>query len=307
MTVMVTGASGPIGHALVPLLVRTDEVRAAVRRPDAAEPLRALGAKVAVGRLDDADELAEVLRRVYTVIHLVGGPSQPDADSLQDANHGSVLRALAAAKVADVRRFVLVSVPGASPDAPDAYRRARGLAEEAVINSGLDHAVIRSTHAYGLGGLWLSALVAGATASPPVVLGDPAAALAPVAVEDVAAVLAAADDREGDLEGTWALEGPDATTPTALIRLLAGETAPEPRRVAGDEARASLEPALGVSLSNDALTWLADPARADAPDAAAAFDVPRTPLLGGLRRALERAAVSDELQTDGQIDGQRDR
>ena len=47
-------------------------------------------------------------------------------------------------------------------------------------------------------------------------LGDPAGSLAPVAVEDVAAVLAAADDREGDLEGTWALEGPDATTPAAF-------------------------------------------------------------------------------------------
>ena len=61
-------------------------------------------------------------------------------------------------------------------------------------------------------------------------------------------------------------------------------------------ARASLEPTLGLSLSDDALTWLADPARADAPDAAAVFDVPRTPLLGGLRRALERAAASDEPQ-----------
>ena len=298
MTVMVTGASGPIGHALVPLLVRKDEVRAAVRHPDAAEPLRTLGAKVTVGRLDDADALAEVLRRVYTVIHLVGGPNQPDADSLQDANHGSVLRALTAAKVADVRRFVLVSVPGASPDASDPYRRARGLAEEAVVNSGLDHAVIRSTHAYGLGSLWLSTLVAGATVSPPVVLGDPSGSLAPVAVEDVAAVLAAADDREGDLEGTWALEGPDETTPAALIRLLAGEMAPEPDRVAGDEARASLETTLGFALSDEALTWLSDPARTDAPDAAEAFDVPRTPLLGGLRRALERAAASDEPQAD---------
>ena len=33
MTVMVTGASGPVGHALVPLLARKDEVRAAVRDP----------------------------------------------------------------------------------------------------------------------------------------------------------------------------------------------------------------------------------------------------------------------------------
>ena len=108
-------------------------------------------------------------------------------------------------------------------------------------------------------------------------------------------MLAAADDREGDLEGTWALEGPDATTPAALIRLLAGETAPEPRSVAGNEARASLEPILGFSLSDDALLWLADPARADAPDAAAVFDVPRTPILArapprvGACRGLRRA------------------
>ena len=174
MTVMVTGASGPIGHALVPLLVRKDEVRAAVRHPRAAEPLRALGAKVTVGRLDDADALAEVLRRVYTVIHLVGGPNQPDADTLQDANHGSVLRALTAAKVADVRRFVLVSVPGASPDAPDPYRRARGFAEEAVINSGLDHAVIRSTHASDWAASGSPPWWRAPRSSPPVVLGDPA-------------------------------------------------------------------------------------------------------------------------------------
>ena len=74
MTVMVTGASGLIGRALVPLLVRNDEVRACVRRPETADALRAAGAKVAVGHFDDADALAEILKRVFTVIHLVGGP-----------------------------------------------------------------------------------------------------------------------------------------------------------------------------------------------------------------------------------------
>ena len=48
MTVMVTGASGVLGHAVVSALLARDEVRATVRRPAAAEPLRALGAKVAV-------------------------------------------------------------------------------------------------------------------------------------------------------------------------------------------------------------------------------------------------------------------
>ena len=194
MTVMVIGASGLIGRALVPLLVRKDEVRVCVRRPEAADPLRAMGAKVAVGRFDDADALAEILKRVYTVVHLVGGPNQADDDAVLAANHGSVVTALAASREAGVRRFVLVSATGAAVDASNRYLRAKGLAEEAVANSGLEHAIVRSTHAYGVGGLWLAATVAAATASPPFVVGDGSQPLAPVFAGDVAAVVAAADD-----------------------------------------------------------------------------------------------------------------
>ena len=41
---MVTGASGVLGHAIVRALAERDEVRATVRRPEAGESLRALGA-----------------------------------------------------------------------------------------------------------------------------------------------------------------------------------------------------------------------------------------------------------------------
>jgi uncharacterized protein YbjT (DUF2867 family) len=290
MTVMVTGASGPVGHALVALLVDRDEVRAAVRRPEAAEPLRDLGAKVTVGRLGDADALAEVLRRVETVVHLVGGPNQPDDGSLWDANHGSVLRALTASKVAGVRRFVLASVPGASPDASGGYLRARGLAEEAVTTSGLEHAVIRSTHVYGLGSLWFAGLVHGALASPPLVVGDGSQQIAPAAVEDLAAVLGAADDRRDELTGTWCLEGPEVLSADALAEVLVG--APAGEHVRGDDARRRLEGLLGIPISTATVQTFEASSRADASDAATAFGVERTPLLEGLQRALAAASVA---------------
>ena len=291
MTVMVTGASGPVGRALVPLLVRKDEVRAAIRRPDEAEPLRRLGAKVAIGRLDEVSELTEVLRGVFTIIHLVGGPNQPDEGSLWDANHGSVLRAIAAAKEAGVRRLVLVSVPDASPRSDDPYLRARGLAEEAVTTCGLDHAVIRSTHVVGAGSLWFTSVVAGAASSPPIVVGEGSQPIAPVAIEDLAAVLAAADDREGALAGTWALEGPDVVTADDLVGLLAGSDAPSPRHVEGPIAQAALEDLLGVPVSRETVSRFAAPCRSDAAPAQMAFEVPRTPIAESVRTTL--AAVAD--------------
>lgn len=290
MTVMVMGASGLIGRALVPLLRSKDEVRACVRRPEAAEPLRALGAKVAVGSFDDADSLAEILKRVFTVIHLIGGPNHLTDDDVFEANHGSVLMSLAASREAGVRRFVLVSATGANIDATNPYLRAKGLAEEAVANSGMEHAVVRSTHAYGLGGLWFAATVEGATASSPFVVGDGSQSLAPVLADDLAAVLAAADDRDGTLEGTWALEGPDAVSASELVTLLAsGGTPAIP--LSPDEAAARLTAALGAPVSRTATEVFAMRSRADAPDAGDAFGVTRTPLVEGLRATVERAAA----------------
>jgi NADH dehydrogenase len=292
MTVMVIGASAMIGRALVPLLVRKDEVRACVRRPEAADPLRTMGAKVAVGRFDDADALAEILKRVYTVVHLVGGPNQADDDAVLAANHGSVVTALAASREAGVRRFVLVSATGAAVDASNPYLRAKGLAEEAVSNSGLEHAIVRSTHAYGIGGLWLASTVAAATASPPFVVGDGSQPLAPVFAGDVAAVVAAADDRDGHLEGTWALEGPDVVTMSELVTLLAAPGAPAAVSLTTREAVARFTEGLGTPLSPTTVELYALPSRADAPDAAEAFNVDLTALADGLH-ALARTASAE--------------
>ena len=290
MAVMITGASGPIGHALVPLLAQKDEVRAAVRAPASAESLRALGAKVTLDRLDDADALADVLGGVFTIVHLVGGPDQGDDDALLDANHGSTVRAVAAARAAGVRRFVLVSVPGASPGAPVPFLRAKGLAEEAVTTSGLQHAVIRSAPVIGAGSLWFAATVVGALQDPPVVWGPGDRSLAPVALGDLAAAIAVADDLDVDLAGTWALEGPDPVTSDELLSMLAGP-AVVPEHLERETARARLSGLLGRELGAHVVDAITGPARADAAPAAPAFGVSLTPLERAVRETLATAAA----------------
>jgi NADH dehydrogenase len=286
---MVAGASGVVGRAAVRALLARDEVRATVRRPEAAGPLREMGAKVAVRDLDHPDALAEILPRVHTLIHLIGGPNQPSPGELLRANHGSVLTALTAAKEAGTPRVVLVSVPGASPEAEDPFLRAKGLAEEAVAESGLEHVIVRSAHVYGLGGLWFTATVEGALADPPFVAGDGAQEVAPVLAEDLGRLLAAIDDAPGELHGTWGLEGPDVVTADELTRYLRDDVVPPAHARDLAEATHLLEHLLGIPVSEEAAAAFARPSRSDAPDAADAFGVERTPLAEGLRRTLAEA------------------
>ena len=75
MTVMVTGASGLLGRAIVQVLVQRDEVRATVRRPEAGEALRLLGAKVAVRPIEEPEELIEILR--YALVATAPAPTMP--------------------------------------------------------------------------------------------------------------------------------------------------------------------------------------------------------------------------------------
>jgi uncharacterized protein YbjT (DUF2867 family) len=279
--VVVTGASGGIGRVLVPLLVERGEVRAVIRDRAAADPLREIGAKVATCDLADTVTLATVMAGAHTVCHLAGALDLPDDAAYEAANLGTVRDALESAGEAGVRRFVFVSYPGASPDSPNAYLRAKGRAEEAVRASGLEHVILRTTHVYGPRQPWLDEMRAwSARPVAAVVVGSGAQRLAPTYVEDAARGLVAADDRVGTVSGTFGLQGPDVLTADELFDRLAGRRR---RKVhLGPEAARRAARLLGRRLSATMLEVLAADSLADAPDAAAEFGLPTTPLRDGL-------------------------
>lgn len=301
MPVVVTGASGLVGRHAVPALARrSPEVRAYVRRPEAAAALRALGAKVAVGDIRDTDTLEVVMRGAHTVCHLVGGLAEADPRALEETNLGSVRAVVTAARRARVQRLLFLSYPGASPAAANPYLRAKGRAEDAIRGSGLAHAIIRSTHIYGPGSEWLRFVLLQARAWPALVLGTGRQVAAPVFVRDVAAVLAAADDRALLSSGTWGLEGPDRVTMDGLVDLVTGGRRPKVHLA--PRAMARLGRLLGRRVSAAALEVLAADSVADAPDAAAEFGVPLTALRGGLAQSLGGAEDGNRKEDrDGQI------
>jgi uncharacterized protein YbjT (DUF2867 family) len=280
--VVVTGASGAVGHALIPLLLeRGSEVRAVVRRRGAADGLREMGAKAAVCRLGDADALEAVMQGAHTVVHLAGGLDLPDDAAYEESNHATARWVLEAAREAGATRFLFMSYPGAAPDSTNVYLRAKGAAEEAVRASGLQHAIVRCTHVYGPHCRWLEEMRSAARRPVAMVVGDGSQRVAPVFVHDVARVLAAADDRAHAVAGTYGLQGPDVVTVDELIDRLAGRL----RRKLHLGARAARRSArvIGRRLSPALADILARDSLADAADAAEEFGIELTSLPDGLR------------------------
>lgn len=135
-TILITGASGAVSSALIQNLQRPGgpKLRALVRDPKKAEPLRARGLEVAVGDLDEPESLPPAFAGV-TDLWLLNSvsPRQPE----------NSMNALWAAKQAGVERVVRMSAIGASHDAPTRNGRLHALSDAELMSSGLKWTILR--------------------------------------------------------------------------------------------------------------------------------------------------------------------
>jgi uncharacterized protein YbjT (DUF2867 family) len=277
LPVVVTGASGSIGRALVPVLAERGEVRAVMRSPAAADALRASGAKVAVVDLVETTILSTIMDGAHTVIHLAGGLDLEDDEGYERANLGTTRDSLEAAMDAGVARFLFLSYPGASSASGNSFLRAKGLAEEALASSGLDHLILRATHVFGSGQAWFEEMRRLATRPvSAAVVGNGDQRIAPVHIDDVVSALVAADDRAEPVSGTFGMQGPDTFTADDLTDLLAGKRRRKIHIAPGAERRASRF--LGRPVHPAYLEVLARDSLADAQDATAELGLELTPL-----------------------------
>jgi uncharacterized protein YbjT (DUF2867 family) len=97
---------------------------------------------------DDPEELTENLRGVETLYNTYWIRFERDEATFGGAIENSKTL-IACAKAAGVRRIVHISVSNPSLDSPLPYFRGKALVEEALIESGLSHAIIRPTVVFG--------------------------------------------------------------------------------------------------------------------------------------------------------------
>jgi uncharacterized protein YbjT (DUF2867 family) len=186
--ILIVGASGSLGRELVQrLLDRGEGVRVSTRRPETVADLAAHGADVVQGDLTDTAGWPAALRDVETLVISAHALLGRGANRSELVDGLGVTALIDAARDADVRRVVYVSVRGAGPDHPVSFCRTKHRVEEHLRASGLAFTIVRPTaffvpHA----GLVGDAVLAG---KPAMLLGKGHNPRNFVAVEDVAGVL----------------------------------------------------------------------------------------------------------------------
>jgi uncharacterized protein YbjT (DUF2867 family) len=214
MRVAIAGGHGQIAVRLARLLSqRGDEAVAMIRNSNHADDVRQAGAEPAVVDLEHAsvDDVTHAIAGCDAVVFAAGAGPGSGPERKETMDYGGAVKLIAAAKQAGASRYLIVSSMGANPNAPgndtfSVYLRAKGRADDAVRESGLDWTVVRP------GGLTNDAGTGRVTLSQSVPRGR-------VTRDDVAAVLAAALDSPNTIGKTVDLIGGDLPIAEAVAAI----------------------------------------------------------------------------------------
>lgn len=192
--ILVTGASGCIGRAVVERLVAAGHGVKVLWHWNHEHPAPK---RVTIfgGDVRQPDTLRAAITEdgsVDTVIHLASIRRASGGQSLDDVNALGAQNVVQACRDHGIGRLVTVSCLGAEIRSPYPFQSSIGKAEEIVRSSGLNFTVLKSAVVYGEGD-WLTSWINGIARSLPAVMPAPhngLSKLQPIWVGDVAACVA---------------------------------------------------------------------------------------------------------------------
>jgi nucleoside-diphosphate-sugar epimerase len=243
--VLVTGASGFVGRALVADLAAAGVVvRAAMRQPADVFP-RSVEV-VAVSDLTRPVEWRALLKGVETVVHLAGLAHAP-ADTAEEAydrvNRLATTELANAAQAMGIRRLIFTSSIGAQgvssssqvlretdpPRPTSAYGRSKLAAEDAIRAAGVPFTILRPVLVYGPGAKGSMARLVQLTSEPwPLPLGLFRNRRSLLARENLLAAIHLALNTEAAGE-TYIVADPEALTVAEIVTALRAGAGRPPR------------------------------------------------------------------------------
>ncbi len=222
--ILVTGATGFIGRALLRQLFESGRDVRVMIRPSRRSPRLPKGRNIDVAVVSLADErsIRAALKDVDVIFHLAGAEWQGrNADLLNVDIRGTENLARVAAD-SDVKRIVTVSHIGASRSSGYPVFKAKGIAEEHIRRSGVPHTIFRTSLVFGPEDHFTTSLARLLQASPfffPVP-GSSRTVIQPLWVEDLVTVLLWSLDDEGTVNRTYEIGGSEYFTVRQIVEII---------------------------------------------------------------------------------------
>lgn len=226
--ILVTGATGFIGRALVRHLSETGQEVRVLLRPSPSSPRLPKGVpvEVAVVSLNDERGVRAALRGVHQIFHLASAAGYGRRGNLFTTDIEGTRILTTAAKDAGVERLVFLSHVGADRASAFPIHKAKGIAEEFIRKSGLPYTIIRSTIVFGAEDRFTNNIAATLRSVPfffPVP-GDGRVLLQPLWVEDLVTALLWALQNQDTLNETYEIGGGEFFTFRQIVEILMSVT-----------------------------------------------------------------------------------
>lgn len=198
--ILITGGTGFIGNVLTRQLVNLGYPIKLLIRPSKTSPNlpKGLPLEVAVTSLNDERGLRAAMKGVGVVYHLASAESFGRQAELSVVDIQGTQSIVEAAKQAGVERIFFLSHLGAARASAYPLLKAKAIAENSILNSGIPFTIFRSALAYGEFDHFTNGLAFLLKVSPYLVMlpEEGTTLLQPIWVEDLVTIL------------TWSLELP---------------------------------------------------------------------------------------------------
>jgi NADH dehydrogenase len=149
--ILITGATGFIGRALVRQLSGTGQQVRVLLRPSPQSPRipKGVPVEVSVVSLNDERGVRAALRGVDQIYHLASAGGLGRRGNLLTTDIEGTRTLAQAAKDAGVTRLIFLSHIGADRASAFPIQKAKGIAEEHIRRSGVPYTIIRSSIVFG--------------------------------------------------------------------------------------------------------------------------------------------------------------
>jgi NADH dehydrogenase len=187
MRIAITGGSGFVGSHLGAALKSEGIEVVAIARGQRE------GTGVVRASIDDVEALAAAFAGCDAIAHLAGINRELGTQTYQRVHVDGTRAVIEAAKLAGVRKIVMLSFLRARPDCGSPYHESKWAAERLVRESGLDYTIVKAGMIYGRGDHMLDHL-SHSIATQPLVLavGLREKSIRPLPIADLVPVLRAA-------------------------------------------------------------------------------------------------------------------